>query len=136
MFATLSFNSKSNYAFQNRAAGVSSAPKTAQQDWEVEAEADTWDSYLSSLRREIGEAIANRANAERDYQQIVVEADAWERRLAMAQENNCDQIVRKALLHKNDCTDRASQLKVAIEQYSIQISMLQSQMGFWASQAS
>lgn len=136
MFATLSSKSKTNFAFQNRAAGVSSAPKTAQRDWEVEAEADTWDSYLGNLRREMDEVIANRANVEQDYQQLLVEADAWERRLAMAVENNCDHIVRKALLHKNDCTDRASQLKAAIEQYTVQISMLQSQMGFWANQVS
>jgi phage shock protein A len=91
---------------------------------------DTWDAYTSSINEAIIEALTARKMALRDYVKVQALADTWERRQA-ALENSCSDLAREALLSRNACRDKARHLKVLIDQYSVQISTLESQLAFW-----
>lgn len=97
----------------------------------VEGATDRWDTYTSSIREAIIEALTARKIAIRDYTKVQALADKWERQLQEALKNSCSDSAREALLGRNACRDRARHLKVLIDQYSIEVSTLESQMAFW-----
>ena len=96
----------------------------------IQEAVDTWDAYTSSINEAIIDALTSRKMALREYAKVQVLADTWERRLQAALENSSD-LAREALLSKNACRDKARHLKVLIDQYSVQISTLESQLAFW-----
>ena len=96
----------------------------------VEEAADTWDTYTSSINEAIIDALTARKMALREYAKVQALIDTWERQQA-ALKNSCSDLAREALLSRNACRDKARHLKVLIEQYSVQISTLESQLAFW-----
>ena len=97
--------------------------------------ATDWDSYLSAISGNIVEIKAARTIAQQDYERVLAEADTWSRRLEIAALNNSNEdTVRRSLLRRTNCKDRAHQLKVLIEQYDVQISILESQLVMWGQQ--
>jgi phage shock protein A len=97
-------------------------------------EAQIWDTDLSALRRATIDAIAAKKLAQRDYLTVLAQADAWERRLEIALNNNCENSIRKALLRRTALRDSAHNLKTLIDKYSVQVSTLKSQLAFWENQ--
>ena len=89
------------------------------------------DTYTSSISEAIIEALTDRKTALREHAKVQDLAETWERRLQEALENSCSDLAREALLSKNACRDQARHLKVLIDQYSVQISTLESQLAFW-----
>lgn len=94
----------------------------------VEEAADT---NTSSIDEAIIEALTARKTALREHAKVQDLAETWERRLQRALENSSSDLAREALLSKNACRDQARHLKALIDQYSVQISMLESQLAFW-----
>lgn len=94
----------------------------------VEEAADT---YTSSTNEAIIEALTARKTALREYAKVQKLAETWERQLQEALENPCSDLAREALLSKNAYRDQARHLKALIDQYSVQISTLESQLAFW-----
>lgn len=100
----------------------------------VQESADTWDTYTSDLCKAIVEAIAARTIAQQDYAKIQAEADGWERKLQLLALNSREDLVHQALLRRNACRDKARNLKVLLDKYSVQVSTLESQLAFWENQ--
>ena len=97
--------------------------------------AESWDSYLSAISEEIVEMQSARTVAQQDYEKALAEAEAWSKRLEIVALNNLyGDTVRQALLRQATYKDRAHQLQVLIEQYSVQISTLESQLAMWGQQ--
>lgn len=100
----------------------------------VEGAADTWDTYTLSIREAIFEALTERNIAMQDYTRVLALADTWETQLQEAQQNSCSDSAYEALLRRNICRDKARHLKGLIDQYSAQVSTLESQLAFWQHQ--
>ena len=104
---------------------------TAQPDYKkVQQSADAWDSYTSTISEAIVDAIKARTIAIRKYERVQAKAEILERQLEEAQNSRSD-LACEALMGRNFCRDKAQYLKTLIEQYSIQISTLESQLAFW-----
>lgn len=131
------FASSSKNAFSSRKLNVE-APRASwsvQQDEEkVQAEADTWDTYLGTLYRATVEAIAASSSVQRDYEKVQAEADTWERQLQLALEQDSEDLVKLALWQRNACRDRAHQLKALVDKHRLQVSTLKSQIVDWENQ--
>ncbi len=111
------------------------APILTQRDSEnVLAAEDTWDTYLSTLRQATVDAIRAKKSAQRDYLTVLVEADAWSKRLEIALNNECEDNVRKALWRRNALRDSEHKLEALVEKHSVQVSTLKSQLAFWENQ--
>ena len=107
---------------------------TPRADENVLAAEDTWGTYLSNLRQATVEAIRAKKQAQKDYLTVLVEADAWSKRLEIALNNECEDNVRKALCLINVLKDLEHKLKALVEKHSVQVSTLKSQLAFWENQ--
>ncbi len=106
---------KNEFPSQNLALKAIRGGSLAQRDSEnFQAEADKWGSYLNTVRKATVEAISAKKIVQRDYITLLAEVDTWERRLEIALNNNCEDLVCKALLCKNACTDKARNLKALL----------------------
>jgi hypothetical protein len=100
----------------------------------VLAAEDSWGTYLSTLRQATVEAIRAKKQAQKDYLTVLVEADAWSKRLEIALNNECEDNARKALCLINVLRDMEHKLKALVEKHSVQVSTLKSQLAFWENQ--
>ncbi len=107
---------------------------SAQPEEKVQAEADTWDTYLGALYRATVEALTASCSVQRDYEKVQAEADRWERQLQLALEDDNEDLVREALGQRNACRDRVCYLKALLERYNIQVTTLKKQMAYWENQ--
>ena len=99
MFATVAPRLK--YDFSSHHKSVNAKPARAivlQGGFDVSAQVDTWDTYLSTLRTATIEAISAKKMTQRDYLNVLAEVDTWSRRLEIAQINDCEDLACKALL--------------------------------------
>ena len=136
MFATVAPRLQKDFSSQNKSVDAKAARPITQRDGEnnARAEVDTWDTYLSTLRRATVDAISAKKIAQRDYLNVLAEADTWERRLEIARKNDCEDLVRKALLRRTALRDSARNLKALVEKHCVQVSTLKSQLNFWENQ--
>jgi phage shock protein A len=136
MFATAASRLQNDFlSLQNKSVDATAARPIAIANSEnFQAEADTWDTYLSTLRRATADAISAKKIAQRDYLNVLAEADTWERRLEIARKNDCEDLVRKALLRRTALRDSARNLKALVEKHCVQVSTLKSQLNFWENQ--
>jgi len=72
--------------------------------------------------------------AQRDYLNVLAEANTWSSRLEIAQQNDCEDLARKALLRTTALRDSARHLKALVEKHCVQVSTLKSQLNFWENQ--
>jgi len=134
MVATFPSRSKTDFSSLNLYFALPAASWSAQPDSEIaQTEAGTWDSHLQTLRRATVEAEAARKIAQRDYKKVQAEVDRWER-LQLVLSDDREDLVSEALWQRNACRDKARHLKALVEQHSIQVSTLKSQMAYWANQ--
>jgi phage shock protein A len=134
MVATFPSRSKTDFSSLNLYFALPAASWSVESDLEIDqAEVGTWDTYLQTLDRAIVEAEAARKIAQRDYKKVQAEADRWER-LQLALSDDREDLVSEALWQKNACRDKAHQLKVLVEQHSVRVSTLRSQIAYWANQ--
>lgn len=132
---TATFQPQNGFSSQNLAMTAKKPSSVSHQGNENNKVATDWDSYLSAISGEIVEVQAARIIAQQDYERVLAEVDAWSRRLEIAALNNShEDSVRQSLLRRTNCKDRAHQLKVLIEQYDVQISILESQLAMWGQQ--
>jgi phage shock protein A len=135
MYATVQTRPTNNFSSRNRAIKAVSVAPIAQRDSEkFPAEADTWDTYLNRLRKSTVDAISAKKIAQRAYLTVLAEADTWEKRLEIALNNDCEDLVRKTLLLKTAYRDKARNLQAIIEKHSVQVSALKDKLDFWENQ--
>ena len=119
MFATAASRLQNNFlSIQSKSVDATAARPIAIANQNFQAEADTWDAYLSTLRQATVEVIRTKKIAQRDYLNVLKEADTWERRLEIALNNDCEDLVRKALLRRTALRDSARNLKALVEKHS------------------
>lgn len=134
MFATVASRLQIGFSSQNFTVDAKAPIKIAQRDSEnVPAEADTWDTYLSTISKAIFAAKAARRIAQRDYEKVQAEADIWGRQLEIALEDDREDLACEALLRQTACRDRARNLKALMDKHSVQVSTLKSKLAFWES---
>ncbi len=95
MVATFSSSSKNTFSSHKLNVEAPRASWSVKEDYEkVEAEADTWDTYLGTLHRAIVEAPRASCSVQRDEEKVQAEADRWERQLQLALEDDCEDLVQ------------------------------------------
>ncbi|MBD2681044.1 MULTISPECIES: PspA/IM30 family protein [Nostoc] len=97
--------------------------------------ADTWNHYLQSLHEAIAESNTAKEIIQKDYDRLQALAMAWEKEIQIALKNSCEDRVRQALAHKQNCTARARELKTLIERHVIHVTTLQIRLIYWRNQA-
>ncbi len=125
---------KNDFPSQNLALKAIRGGSVTQRDENLQAEADTWGSYLNTVRKATVEAISAKKIAQRNYVTLLAEVDTWERRLEIALNNDCEDLACKALLRRNACTNQACNLKALVEKHSVQVSTLKKELDFWENQ--
>ena len=135
MFATVQASSKNDVSFRNLPLKAISGGSSLQRDVEnFQAEGDTWDTYLSTLRTATIEAISAKKLAQREYLTVLAEEDRCEKRLETALNNDCEDLVCKALSCKTACRDKACHLKALVDKHRVQVSALKGHLLFWEDQ--
>lgn len=134
MVATVSCRSKDKFSSHTPTINASDQTIAQQDSKNVQESAETQDSYFSDLRRALVDAISASKIAQRDYEKIQAEAEGWERQLQLALKHSGEDLVYQALMRKRACADKARNLKALVEQHSVQVSTLKSQLAFWENQ--
>ncbi len=96
MFATVQASSKTYLSIRNLPLKAISGGLSPQRDVEnFQAEGDAWDTYLSTLRTATIEAISAKKIAIANYLTVLAEEDRCEKRLEIALNNDCEDLVCK-----------------------------------------
>ena len=135
MLATAQTSSLTDSSVRNVNLKVLSGGSSPQGNLEsFQAEGDTWDTYLSTLRTATIDAISAKKIAQREYLTVLAEEDRSEKRLKIALNNDCEDLVCKALWCKTACRDKACHLKALVEKHRVQVSALKTNLLFWEDQ--
>ncbi len=135
MLATIKNSSSTDFSVRNLPLKALSGGLSAQGNFEsFQAESQTWNTYLSTLRTATIEAISAKKIAQREYLTVLAEEDKCEKRLEIALNNDCEALVCKALWCKTACRDKACHLKALVEKHRVQVSALKEHLLFWEDQ--
>ena len=135
MLATVQTKSNDSSSFRkltNAALGAQVSPNLNIK--EFQGENDTWNSYLRALREATIEAIRAKKLTQRDYLSVIREENTWSTQIEIGLANDYEDLVYKALLCKNACRDKASHIKILLEKYTLQVSILKQKLLFWEDQ--
>ena len=133
MFATVASLPQHNFSIPKPTARVKAtrsnpclAPETGSKA------ANPEDANFRPIRRAISVAKIGRTTAKLDYKRVQFELDSCEKQMQLALKDDREDLAYAALCRQTFWQDKARRLKSSMDKYAVQVSTLQTQLGYWA----